>query len=166
MRAGVRPETRDLRLAETLRQRDIETLAAVTGRGPPAGVSMSHVFPAGLGSQVSCPRAHAHLARGGHARGTPLVAICEVAGMEREITVRNVVWGNCGWCGARMTRDVRREWRLVDVKLRGNVASPMSHRLTSRRVSRLSSLVRAHTPIPPAADDIRLSHLFSSRTRL
>ena len=62
----------------------------------PLVVSMSHVTPAGLGSQVSCPRAHTHLVGGGHARGTPLIAIGEMAGMRREITVRNVVWGNCG----------------------------------------------------------------------
>ena len=28
-------------------------------------------------------------------RGTSHIAICEVASMGREITVRNVVWGNC-----------------------------------------------------------------------
>ena len=60
----------------------------------PLVVSMSHVTPAGLGSQVSCPRAHAHLAGCGHMRGTPLIAIGEIAGMRREIMVRNANYGS------------------------------------------------------------------------
>ena len=46
----------------------------------PLVVSMSHVTPAGLGSQVSCPRAHTHLARSGHVRGE------QVKGNDYEIT--------------------------------------------------------------------------------
>ena len=58
-------------------------------RGPPASVT-----PAGLGSQVSCPRAHAHLAGCGHMRGTPLIAIGEKASMRRKITVRTANYGS------------------------------------------------------------------------
>ena len=50
---------------------------------------MSHVTPAGLGSQVSCPRAHAHLVSGEYVRGTSLIAIGEMAGTGREVMVRN-----------------------------------------------------------------------------
>ena len=55
----------------------------------PLVVSMSHVTPAGLGSQVSCPRAHARpRQRRSRARH---VTYCEgeIAGMRREITVLN-----------------------------------------------------------------------------
>ena len=41
---------------------------------------------------------------------------------------------------------MRRERRRSDVRLRDNAALPMSHRLMSRLVSRLSSHVRARTP--------------------
>ena len=37
---------------------------------PRRGAALPAVTPAGLGSQVSCRRANAHLANGGHARGT------------------------------------------------------------------------------------------------
>ena len=53
-----------------------------------ANVSSSHVS-ARLSSIVSRPRAHAHFASGGHVRGTSHIAIRDVAGMSREITVRN-----------------------------------------------------------------------------
>ena len=90
--ADKRPETRNLSGDnQTLRRgetRDIETLAAASARRPyhgrdkrgsPCG-SRSKLHPsrqwsqclmsppAGLGSQVSCPRAHARIVRGGHAR--------------------------------------------------------------------------------------------------
>ena len=61
--------------------------------------------PAGLGSQVSCPRAIAHLAGGRRVRGTPLICIYAVAGAGREITVRNVVFGEL-----RLTRRARPTW--------------------------------------------------------
>ena len=57
-----------------------------------ANVSSSHVS-ARLSSIVSRPRAHTHLAGGGCVRGTSHIAIGEMAGIWREIMVRNVVFG-------------------------------------------------------------------------
>ena len=57
-----------------------------------ANISSSHVS-ARLSSIVSRPRAHTHLAGGGCVRGTSHIAIGEMAGIWREIMVRNVVFG-------------------------------------------------------------------------
>ena len=57
-----------------------------------ANISSSHVS-ARLSSIVSRPRAHAYSASGDHVRGTSHIAIGEMAGIWREIMVRNVVFG-------------------------------------------------------------------------
>ena len=43
--------------------------------------------------RLTSARAH-HLASGDHVRDTSLIAICEVAGMRREITVRTAYYGS------------------------------------------------------------------------
>ena len=49
---------------------------------------MSHVSPAGLGSLVSSPRAHARIANGGHVRGTAN-GVPSSSGLQRSNTEKN-----------------------------------------------------------------------------
>ena len=65
------------------------------GDSPPwpdnAALPMSHRLTS---CRVSRPRAHNHLASDGHVRGTSSIAINQVAGFGREITVRNANYGS------------------------------------------------------------------------
>ena len=122
----------------------------------PLVVSMSHVTPAGLGSQVSCPRAHAHLAGGRRVRGTPLICIYAVAGTGREITVRNAVFGEL-----RLARRARPTWLggtpRPTRRPRRSAALPLV--VSPRQVSGLRSHVRAPMPTSPAVVTRGARHL-------